>query len=98
MTAETTAPYGTWPSPISAASLVEGVGRIGEVRVDGTDVWWAESRPSEGGRTQLVRLRAGGSPEDVLGPPDAAPGGGAFYVRTLAHEYGGGAWCVAGGV
>ena len=32
--------------------------RLSEVRVDGDDVVWAEGRPAEGGRTQLVRRRA----------------------------------------
>ena len=31
--------------------------RVGEVAVDGDDVWWSEPRPSEGGRTALVRRR-----------------------------------------
>ena len=47
-------PYGAWPSPITAASLVEGASAVGEIRSDGDDVWWSESRPSEAGRTVLV--------------------------------------------
>ncbi len=81
-------PYGAWPSPISAASLVEGAVGISEVIPDGDDVWWAESRPTEGGRTALMRWRAG--VVDEMTPPDAD-------VRTLVHEYGGGAWWVADG-
>ncbi len=56
---------------------------------DGT-VWWLEGRASEGGRIALVRLDPGGVPQDVV-PPD-------FNVRTAVHEYGGGAYCVHGGV
>ena len=85
-----TLPYGSWPSPITAASLVEGAASVGELRIDGEDIWWSESRPSEGGRTQLVRRTADGERHDVL--PDGA------NARTRVHEYGGGAWCVAGGV
>ncbi len=89
MTSATTLPAGTWPSPISARSLVAGSVSISEVIPDGDDVWWAESRPDNAGRTTLVRWRDG-STEDVT-PPEV-------NVRTSVHEYGGGAWWVAGGV
>lgn len=82
-------PAGTWPSPISAASLVGGAVGISEVVPDGDDVWWAEQRPEEQGRTALVRWRDGDTIE--VTPPDA-------NVRTSVHEYGGGAWWVADGV
>jgi dipeptidyl aminopeptidase/acylaminoacyl peptidase len=82
-------PYGAWPSPLSAAALVEGVATPTELVVDGPDVWWGESRPSERGRVALVRWRDG-SLTEPLGP--------AVNVRTRVHEYGGGAWWVAGGV
>ena len=80
---------GTWPSPITAASLVGGVVGIGEVVPDGDDVWWSELRPEEQGRTVLVRWRDG----DRL---DVTPPGS--NVRTSVHEYGGGAWWVRDGV
>jgi len=87
-------PYGEWPSPITAESLVSGALGIAECCVDpqpdGTDdIWWAESRPEEGGRTALMRQRDGITAE--ITPPDA-------YVRTLVHEYGGGSWWVHGGI
>ena len=56
----------------------------------GRDVWWSEGRPTEGGRTQLVRRAAGEEPQDVL--PDG------WNARTQVHEYGGGAWTVRDGV
>ena len=58
--------------------------------MDGLDVWWSEGRPTEGGRTQLVRRVAGEEPQDVL------PEG--WNARTQVHEYGGGAWTVRDGV
>ncbi|GCD97439.1 S9 family peptidase [Embleya hyalina] len=88
--AEQTQAYGSWPSPITAERLVEGAAGPGEIRADGEEVWWAEARPTEGGRIQLVRLRPGGAPEDVL------PEG--FSARTRVHEYGGAAWTVRAGV
>jgi len=51
-------------------------------------VWWAEGRPTEGGRVVLVRRAPDGEPEDVT--PEGV------NVRTRAHEYGGGAWVLGG--
>ena len=83
------APYGAWPSPITAELIVAGTVRLGEVAVDGDDVYWAEGRPSEGGRTTLVRRGADGRTTEVTPAP--------ADVRTRVHEYGGGAYTVAGG-
>jgi dipeptidyl aminopeptidase/acylaminoacyl peptidase len=80
-------PYGSWPSPISAASLVEGVVGISELITDGNDIWWSESRPDEGGRVAIVRRSNDGQLTAVT-PPNA-------NVRTMVHEYGGGAWWVS---
>ena len=82
-------PYGTWPSPISAQAVATQGVRLGSVAVDGGDVYWLERRPNEGGRSVLVRRRADGRHEDLT------PQG--FNVRTRVHEYGGGAYIVAGG-
>jgi dipeptidyl aminopeptidase/acylaminoacyl peptidase len=87
--AHRTLPYGSWPTPVTSELVVRAAARLGEVVVDGTDVWWAESRPSEGGRTVLVRRSADGTTTDLLPPP--------WNARTRVHEYGGGAWAVAGG-
>lgn len=86
-----TARYGTWNSPITPASLTEGQARIDEVRVDGPDTWWIESRPWEGGRSALVRhdVRTG-ERHDILAPP--------WNVRSRVYEYGGGAYAVDDGV
>ena len=82
-------PAGTWPSPITARSLVGGVVSIGEVVPDGEDIWWVESRPDNRGRSTLVRWRDGAT-VDVTGPDS--------NVRTSVHEYGGGAWWAHDGV
>lgn len=86
-------PYGAWPSPITAASLVEGASAVGEIRSDGDDVWWSESRPSEAGRTVLVRHSADGTRE--LFEPFGT--GTDWNARTAFSEYGGGAWAVRAG-
>ena len=84
-----TRPYGTWPSPISAADTVGGVVLFGQIAIDGDDLYWLEGRPSEGGRQVLVRRDRAGQISDVTPPP--------IYVRTKVHEYGGGAFTVAEG-
>ena len=60
------APYGAWPSPVSAAMAAAAGVRLSEpwLGSDGS-IWWLERRPSNGGRTTLVRdgedvTRAGG--------------------------------------
>jgi dipeptidyl aminopeptidase/acylaminoacyl peptidase len=81
----TTAPYGSWLSPITP-DLVAGEGGVqfGYVDVTEDGVYWTESRPAEKGRTALVYKARGGEPVDVV-PSD-------FNVRTRVQEYGGGAW------
>ena len=81
--------FGSWPSPITATSLVAGAVGINEVVLDGGDIWWGESRPDEGGRTALMRWSDGQTTE--MTAPQA-------NVRTRVHEYGGGAWWVQNGV
>ena len=83
-------PYGSWASPLSPEALAGASLRIGEVITDRDTIYWAEGRPTEGGRGVVVTRNADGSHRDVT-PTDS-------NVRTLVHEYGGGAWTVAGGV
>ncbi len=86
----TTAPFGTWLSPISAQVVAAQGLRLGYVSIDGDDTYWLEGRPGEGGRNVLVRRSADGQTCDVI-PRDA-------NVRTRVHEYGGGAYLVADGM
>src|SRR5215203_949040 len=81
----TVAPYGSWSSPIEAATVARAGRRLAfpAIAADGA-VWWAEGRPTEGGRVVLMRRAPGGEPEEVT------PAG--VNVRTRVHEYGGGAW------
>jgi dipeptidyl aminopeptidase/acylaminoacyl peptidase len=87
----TTAPYGSWTSPITV-DLVAGEGGVsfGYLDVSDDGIYWTESRPSEQGRVALVFRPHGGEPVDVV-PKD-------FNVRTRVHEYGGGAWFRDGAV
>ncbi|KAK9270192.1 hypothetical protein L1049_025768 [Liquidambar formosana] len=86
-----TALFGSWKSPITA-DVVSG----GEKRLDGTAVdghgrlFWVESRPTESGRAVLVKEpeKPGDEPTDIT-PKE-------FAVRTVAQEYGGGAFTISG--
>src|SRR5947209_21157 len=91
------APYGSWASPITSDLIVASSIGLGDILVDGSDVYWIESRPQEGGRSVIIRCSQDGRPTDVT-PPLPANGQGAFNVRTRVHEYGGGAYLVSNGV
>jgi len=78
-------PYGTWHSPISADALTAGAVSLGDAKPHANAVFWSESRPSEGGRTTIMRERSGVVTEIT---PQSA------NVRTTVHEYGGGSWQV----
>jgi hypothetical protein len=78
-------PAGSWTTPVTSELMVAAAVRLSEVAVDGTDLVWSEGRPSEGGRTQLVRLPSGESTGTDLLPEG-------FDARSGVHEYGGAAW------
>ncbi len=80
-----TAPYGTWKSPVTPAMTASGSIAISQIRIDGEDIYWVENRPSEGGRSVVMRA-TGGEPEQITPP--------GYNVRTAVHEYGGGAYTV----
>lgn len=83
------APFGAWRSPVDARAVARAGRRLGAPTIapDGA-VWWAEGRPTEGGRVVLMRCEPGSEAEDVT--PEGC------NVRTRVHEYGGGAWTLAG--
>ncbi len=84
MTTMKQAPYGSWESPITSDLIVSGTVGLQEISCDGADTYWIESRPTEGGRSVLVRRDQNGQTTDVT--PSS------FNVRTRVHEYGGGAY------
>ena len=83
------APYGSWESPVTADLIVAGATTLGQIALDGDDVYWVEMRPRESGRNVIVRRTPDGQITDVTPAP--------FNVRTRVHEYGGGAFTVADG-
>ncbi|TQV84612.1 S9 family peptidase [Exilibacterium tricleocarpae] len=85
-----TAPYGSWPSAVTTELLTAKSVRLSEPQLDGTDLYWIESRPLEKGRNAIVHRDAGGITRDVLPHP--------LNARSRVHEYGGGSFCVDRGV
>ena len=82
----TTAPYGSWKSPITTDLIVSGSIGLGEVALDGEDIYWVEMRPVVGGRMVVVKRTPDGEISDITPDP--------FSARTRVHEYGGGAYLV----
>ncbi|MFC4496230.1 prolyl oligopeptidase family serine peptidase [Streptomyces ovatisporus] len=85
----TTAPYGSWPSPIDASLVASHDGKPEFPGAVGEEIWWTEPRPAEGGRRALMRLPADGGTEaqSVLPAP--------WNVRNRVIEYGGQPWAGA---
>jgi dipeptidyl aminopeptidase/acylaminoacyl peptidase len=83
------APYGSWKSPITSDLIVAETIGLGQIALDGDDVYWSEMRPAEGGRYVVVQRSPDGQTTDITLPP--------FNARTRVHEYGGGAYVVADG-
>jgi dipeptidyl aminopeptidase/acylaminoacyl peptidase len=57
-----------------------------QIALDGSDIYWIESRPAEGGRYVIVRMSSQGEIEAITPSP--------FNARTRVHEYGGGTYVV----
>jgi dipeptidyl aminopeptidase/acylaminoacyl peptidase len=86
--------YGSWKSPITSDLIVSGTIGLGQIAIDGEDVYWVETRPQEKGRYVVVKLspdgRSDGGMVDVTPP--------SLNARTRVHEYGGGGFTVSDGV
>ncbi len=80
------AAFGSWQSPITADAIVADSIGLGSIVLDGTDIYWLESRPQEAGRNVVVRRTIDGRQTDIT-PPE-------YNVRTRVHEYGGAAYTV----
>ncbi|WP_084959472.1 S9 family peptidase [Thermoactinospora rubra] len=74
-------PYIPWPSPIATSDVARSGRGLGWPAVRGEQVWWAEDRPEEGGRTTIMRRAADGVRTELLPAP--------WNARTRVHEYGG---------
>ncbi|MBD2196332.1 MULTISPECIES: S9 family peptidase [Calothrix] len=88
MTTPEIAAYGAWRSPITTDLITSQTIGLGQIWLDGEDIYWSELRPSEKGRNVIVRLKDG----EVS---DVTPAG--YNVRTRVHEYGGASFLVVNG-
>ncbi|BGP42736.1 hypothetical protein JCM10450v2_006846 [Rhodotorula kratochvilovae] len=87
-----TAPYGSWPSPITTDLVLSSAVTLGDLVVSPTSraLAWTEGRPEEKGRNALVFHNIGttATQEQVLPDPK-------WNARTRVHEYGGAPWTFA---
>ena len=90
MTPSTVAPFGSWKSPITSDRIVSEAIKLGQLTLSHDQIFWIESRPTEGGRSAITRLQKNGAPEILTPQP--------FNVRTRVHEYGGAPYLVANDV
>jgi len=82
--------HGSWKSPITSDLIVSGTIGLGQIAMDGEDIYWVEARPQEKGRYVVVKLAPDGQTVDGTPIP--------FNARTRVHEYGGGGFTVSDGV
>ncbi len=75
--------------PLPAAMAVGRATSVAEPRLDGGRLFWLEQRAGERGRTTLMaRDRAGATAVELTAGP--------WNLRSRVHDYGGGAYAVAG--
>jgi len=86
----TTAPYGSWHSPISVELVAGSAISISEAWAGLEDAYWLESRPAQGGRRTLLRRTVDGVTRELTPEP--------FRVGNKVHEYGGGSFLTDGDV
>ncbi|NVJ61679.1 MAG: S9 family peptidase [Gammaproteobacteria bacterium] len=79
------APYGAWPSEVTAELVAQKGTRLGHMQVHNSSVYWLESRPQEQGRGVVVEF-------DGVNRKDRSPK--SMSVGSMVHEYGGGDFVV----
>ena len=73
-------PFGEWPSPIAAAEVAGAQASGAFPTVIGSNVWWQQVLPTEGGRTTIMHSSGGKLTMLLPGP---------WNARSRVHEYGG---------
>ena len=91
------ASYGSWKSPVTSDMIVRESVQIEQIVVDGATIYWSERHANEAGRTAILCRTTDGRVTTIT-PPFIDQQKPYFNVRTRVHEYGGGAFTVAGGV
>ncbi len=80
-----TSPYGTWRSEITGELAAASLISFDEITTLDGSLYWLELRPTEKGRSVLVK-NTSGEIHDLI------PRG--YSARTRIHEYGGGSYCI----
>jgi dipeptidyl aminopeptidase/acylaminoacyl peptidase len=80
--------YGTWESPVTAASIFEASDNISTLSVEGDQLYFIERRASANGRNILVKLDENNKPVQLTSSE--------ISVRSQVHEYGGRPYLVDG--
>ncbi len=79
--------FGLWKSPFTPEFVTQNAKQItSQVQVDADDIYFIEQRPSENGRSVLMKFNKEQAPTEVL-PKEIS-------VRTKYLEYGGHCFCV----
>lgn len=78
------AEYGHWTSPITPEWITHSQKKYGQIVLDGTSVYWDETRPQERGRSVVVGQTSEYTPADMSS-------------RTRVYEYGGLSFAVSQG-
>ena len=47
--------YGSWESIFTPEKIIEGGLRFNEIRIDNHDIYFLEGRPSESGRSVIIK-------------------------------------------
>lgn len=81
--------YGSWKSPITSNTIASGTIELGKIILDDNDIYWLETRPTEGGRNVIVRRSPNGQITDIT--PES------YNVKSRVHESGGGDFAVING-
>jgi dipeptidyl aminopeptidase/acylaminoacyl peptidase len=84
----TTAAYGSWESPITAASIFEASDNVSYLTVENDQLYFVESKASANGKNVLFKL----SPQNTAVKLTSTE----VSVRTRVHEYGGRPYLVYG--
>jgi len=84
----TTATYGSWVSPITAASIFESSDSIGYLSAGDDALYFLESQAAANGRSVLLKLGTNHEARQITSSE--------ISVRSRVHEYGGKPYLVAG--
>ena len=66
MATKTQSQYGSWESIFTPEKIIEGGLRFNEIRIDNQDIYFLEGRPSESGRSVIIKHNLDGTTANPL--------------------------------